>query len=654
MTEVLDIHDSNYREVKAYMADNRGEIDPTEMYQNELLLRDVDAEGAHAMRLRDRLVSMRAVPYFARLDFTPDTTRVRETHYIGRHTLHDADGTAVVDWRSPLGGIYYEAELGRTRYEAPSGEVGGLIERKRQIRIEDGRLQFAVDTADAVRDEILLEEIGRTTDTHMRSIIATIQREQNAIIRNETDRSLIVQGVAGSGKTSIALHRIAYLLYRRRGRLRADNVAILSPNHLFAEYVSDVLPELGEEPVAALDIGGIARDRLQRHRLKLTDPVDPVEPGDDQEWERAMARSTLAFHHWLDKAVEDAVQHCFHPQDLRLKGCRLDAEELRALYDRMASLPVRQRLRAMAEHLCARDRHERAFATTYPRPGEMAKALTAMLTVKDTFALYRELYRRPDAPTALRTPTARTLEWADAYPFLLVAARFDGLATDEHVEHLVIDEMQDYSPTQYAVLRHLFPCDMTILGDIGQGLGNTEGYTLDDLVGLVPGARVLELHRSYRSTAEIMDFASTLRGRPIATIDRHGDQPEVLAFDTSDAETEWIAQAVRRFRDTGRGRLAVVTRTHARARELRRNLAEKLDDASLATADTADVLGHHVAVLPVALAKGLEFDEVIVAQTSADEYHRATDRSLLYIACTRALHKLTLTHTGRPSPHLPG
>ncbi|WP_218956447.1 ATP-binding domain-containing protein [Streptomyces sp. UH6] len=653
MTEALRTHDGNYRDVKTYMAENRGEIDPTEMYQNELLLRDIDAEGGHAMRVRERLEAMRDTPYFARLDFTPDATRAREIHYIGRHTLHDEEGTAVVDWRSPLGGVYYEAGVGRAGYEAPAARIHGLVEGKRQIKIEEGRLRFAVDTADAVHDEVLLEEIGRTTDARMRSIIATIQSEQNAIIRNETDTTLVVQGVAGSGKTSVALHRIAYLLYRRRGRLQAGNVAILSPNGLFAAYVSEVLPELGEEPVAALELTGIAHARLKRHRLSFTAPVDPVEPGDDEVRERAVAKSSLSFQQWLERAVDEELARCFQPRGLRLKGCELDADELRALYGRMHPLPVRRRLRAMAEFLCARDRDERPFATTRPRPGEVAKELTSMLTVKSASALHRELYHRADAPATLRTPTAGTLEWADVYPFLFVSGRFDGIVADERVEHLVIDEMQDYSPTQYAVLRQIFRCDMTVLGDVGQVLGNTENYTLDDLAGVFHGARVRELRRSYRSTAEIMRYAARIQGRRITTIDRHGDEPTVLGFATRDAETGWIAQAVQRFRDAGRGRLAIITRTRVRAQDLRRHLSEKLDGIGLAAAGSDSALTHDVTVVPVALAKGLEFDEVIVALASAEEYHRPADRSLLYIACTRALHRLTLTHTGRPSPHLP-
>ncbi|MES0836822.1 HelD family protein [Nocardiopsis tropica] len=653
LTASLGSHDSDYREVKSYMAENRGEIDPTEMYQNELILRDIDARGAHAVRLRERLQSMRSSPYFARLDFTADSVGTPEPHYIGRQGLQDSGRTAVVDWRSPLGGMFYEAEPGRAEYEAPSGRIAGRIERKRQIKIEDGELRFVVDTADAIRDDILLEEIGRTSDAHMRSIIATIQREQNAIIRNESDSTLVIQGVAGSGKTSIALHRIAYLLFRQRGRLKAHNIAIVSPNGLFAEYVSEVLPELGEEAVVALDLAGIARRRLEGHRTSFTEPIDPVEPGDGAAHERARAKSTLSFHRWLEQAVAETVQNCFVPRDLRVRSFRVEAEELRTRFDHMASVPVRARLRGIAEHLCQRARLEDPTAASLPRVGEVNRELTSMLTVKSTRALYRDLYRRADAPTVFRAPSAGTLEWADVYPYLFAAAAFAGLDGDKEIRHLVIDEMQDHSPTQYAVLRKLFRCNMTVLGDVAQALGNTEDYAPEDLGGLFEDARVMELNRSYRSTSEIMGFASGIRGTHVTTIDRHGDEPRVLGFDTSAAEVGWLAEEVGRFRAAREGRLAIVTRSRSRAQDLHRLLSEKLEGLALATGGSRGVLGNDVTVLPVGLAKGLEFDEVIVARASLEEYGSETDRSLLYIACTRALHRLTLTHSGRPSPHLP-
>lgn len=649
----LVARDTDFRDVQSYMVDNRGDLDPMEMYQNDLFLRDIDAGGAHAMRVRERLVAMRAAPYFARLDFRPEGESVTATHYIGRHTFQDAEGTAVVDWRAPLGGMYYEGELGEAAYEAPAGTVLGALERKRQIKIVDGGVEYAVDTADAVRDQVLLDELARSTQEHMRSVIATIQREQNAIIRRDIDRTLIIQGVAGSGKTTVALHRIAFLLFRLCGTLRAENVGVVSPNGVFAEYVSDVLPELGEEPVVALDLPGIARAQLRRDGLDFRAPLDPTEPGAQAAGERARVKGSAAFSRWLESALRELVDDCFVARDLRLKGCGASAEELRELYDRLAPRPVLDRLGVIAGRLYELDREARPGATTYPRPAEIARELRRMLTATSARALYRELLARDDSPTAYRPPSAKVLEWADVYPYLMVADAFSGLERDDEIRHLVVDEMQDCSPVQYAVLRRIYPCTMTLLGDVDQALGSTERYGIDDLARLFDDAPVMRLDRSYRSTTEIMEFASRFRGQAIATVERHGDAPQTLGFDTTDVETAWLCDVARRFRDGGSGRLAIVARSRVDAEAVHRALSATLDDVALVTADARGALGRHVVVLPVALAKGLEFDEVIVPGVTAQGYGAAGDRALLYIACTRALHRLTLTYSGEPSPHLP-
>ncbi|GAB3493767.1 HelD family protein [Nocardiopsis coralliicola] len=668
LTAIVESHEADFRGVQAYMAENHGSIDPDELYQNELMLIDADMQGSNAVQARARLEAVRSTPYFGRLDFAADGGGEEDAarggatggqYYIGRQSVQDSEGVAVVDWRSPLGGLYYESEPGPASYTAPTGPISGRITLKRQLKVEGGRLRFAVDTADALRDEILLEEIGRTTDAHMRSIISSIQREQNAIIRNESDATLIIQGVAGSGKTSIALHRIAYLLFRRRATLSAENTAIISPNGLFAEYVSDVLPELGEEPVEALDLEGIARTRLAPLRMGFTPPADPVEPDGAPPAARARARalSTAQFRTWLEHAAAEAVRDCFEPQDLRIKWFRVEAAELRERYAAMPSIPVTKRLREIAEYLCGRARLEDPSAAFHPKPGQVAKELNRMLTVKSAKALYASLFRRDDAPEAVRgrwrPPAAATLEWPDVYPFLLVADYYTGLERYGHIRHLVIDEMQDHTPVQYAVLQRLFRCDMTILGDVGQALGATEGYTAERLGGLFPGARVMELNRSYRSTAEIMRFAGQVRGAAVEAVDRHGPEPEVRPYPDAAAEVRGIAAEIGRFRAHRSGRLAVVAKSRARAAALHAQLAQLCDGVALAEADARGVLSNDAVVVPVSLAKGLEFDEVIAAEAAADVYSPG-DRGLLYIACTRALHRLTATHAGPPSPLLPG
>lgn len=655
----LQRQDDEYVQIKAYMADRRGELEPTEMYQNELLLRDLDVQGAHTMRRHQRLVSMRPSPYFARLDFRPEQAGNKpERHYLGQRAFRDADGVAVLDWRSPLGGLYYEADLGPASYQAPKGEICGAVTRKRQIRVEEGALQFVFDTDQTVRDEILQEELGRTTDAHMRAIVATIQRDQNAIIRNETDRTVVVQGIAGSGKSSIALHRIAYLLFRGRDSLAAENIAIVSPTPLFAAYVSQVLPELGEDAVVALDLVGIARAQLPG-ALRCEAPADPIDPPDPGAHDRARAKATIRAHEWLVTATEDELAACFRAEDIRLGSWWIGREHLAGRFADLAKFPARERLKIMGREL-AEGQGSPSGTTRPPRQSQIARKLGSMLTVKSARALYRLLYKRDDAPAALCSAPGGGLEWGDVYPYLFVQGRFDGWVGDEQIRHLVIDEMQDYSPTQYAVLQQLYRCNSTVLGDVGQSLGSVQRYRLDELRQLFPGATVMELTRSYRSTTEIIDFAGKILGEKITAVERHGDRPKVHVCASAAKETELLLSMMRQFRQAnlGRGgrRLALLARSRRACQLLVQRLLPLFPDLAVASADQDlrdDVLGADVTVLALADAKGLEFDEVIVTGAADAEYCRDEDRALLYIACTRALHRLTLTCVGQPSRHLP-
>lgn len=647
--QTLVRREDDYQQVKRYMVDNRAEIDPAEMFQNELLLRDADARGEHAVRHRDRLLTLRPSPYFGRLDFQPDDAGTGpRTAYIGRHSFRDEDGLAVLDWRSPFAGMFYDADLGPAGYDAPTGPVAGRIHRKRQLTVTAGVLQHAADTDQTVRDEVLQRELGRSTDPSMRSIIATIQREQNQVIRDESDRTLVIQGVAGSGKTSIALHRIAYLLYRRRDRLRAEHVAILSPHSVFSDYISRVLPELGEEPVSTLALTDIAEAQLGR--VAFAPAPDPL-AGDSPAAERARLTADAEYHRRLEAHTARAVESCFAPTDLDIAGRDVTADWLAERFAALAPRPVKARLAQIAGDIVDRAGPPRTFGPPVPRRAAVAKTLTGMLTVTSPMALYRAVCRDLGIPVRLAGPN--TLPWADVFGYLYVKHRFDGLLTRTDTRHLVIDEMQDYTPTQYAVIRAVFPCTMTVLGDVDQALDPHHRWTTDTLAAQFDPAHLVELRRSYRSTAPIMQFAGAVRGGdPIDTVDRPGPAPVVHACADHPAQVRRVADQIERFHAGGTGTLAVIARTaeHARA------WADALAPTGQVTlvGDAGAGLSAGICVLPVRTAKGLEFDEVIIVDTDAETYGSPVDRGLLYTASTRALHRLTLTHTGAPSPHLPG
>ncbi len=254
--------DKEYTDMKRYMTEHRGEIDPHEMFQNEMGLKRLDKTGAFAVDARERIAKLKDSPYFARIDFRPDAADGADVFYIGRFSFSRGGELLVSDWRAPVASMFYDYETGPAGYVAPMGRIDGELIRKRQFKIKNGVMEYALESSVNIQDDILQQELSHTSDEKMKSIIATIQKEQNVIIRNEKAGTLIIQGVAGSGKTSIALHRIAFLLYRYKDRLMAKNVTILSPNKVFGDYISNVLPELGEEPIYEISLADIAEAQL--------------------------------------------------------------------------------------------------------------------------------------------------------------------------------------------------------------------------------------------------------------------------------------------------------------------------------------------------------------------------------------------------------
>lgn len=396
--------------------------------------------------------------------------------------------------------MFYDCEIGPAGYIAPVGKVEGELTRKRQFKIKNGIMEYALESSVVIRDDLLQQELSHTSDEKMKSIIATIQKEQNIIIRNENTGTLIIQGVAGSGKTSIALHRIAYLLYRFKDKLSAKNVTIISPNRVFGDYISNVLPELGEEPIYEVSLADIARVQLEGVVDFETDK-DPLAI-DDAGWvERVRFKSTLGFVKLLDEFIEEMSNHVFEPVDYSYGSFIVKAETLSALFQRYSRYPVRRRL----------------------------KALNRMLKVKNTLALYKEFYKRNDLSKMLVMPAKKRLEWSDVYPFLYLHAFFVGLKESGIIKHLVIDEMQDYTPIQYAVINLLFKCQKTILGDFGQLINPNHLHNLEDLRQLYDGAEFVELSKSYRSTYEIISFAKQIKsmGR-LEAFERHGEPPAII------------------------------------------------------------------------------------------------------------------------------
>ena len=415
---------------------------------------------------------------------------------------------------------------------ATIGRIEGKLTRKRQFKIKDGKLEYALESSVNIQDDILQRELSHTSDEKMKSIIATIQKEQNQIIRNEISDTLIIQGVAGSGKTSIALHRIAFLLYRFKDRLTANNVTILSPNKVFGDYISNVLPELGEEPIYELSFADIAEVQLESYIGQLPGIV-------------------------------------FEPADYTYGRFTAKAETISARFDAYRKYPVKQRLQMIADDIYDRFDTDNVMEDDIPKSRTILKALNKMLKVKNTLSLYKAFYKQVKKPEMFVMVAKNTLEWADVFPFLYLHAAFEGLRKSGIIRHLIVDEMQDYTPVQYAVINLLFKCQKTILGDFGQFINPNHLHTLDDIRQLYNGAEYVELTKSYRSTYEIISFAKQIGGTgTIEAIERHGEPPALINCQDKRDELTCIKRGLEAFCQTAYSSLGIITKNNHDAKLL--------------------------------------------------------------------------------------
>lgn len=644
--------DQEYRETQSYMVKHRNEGDAKEIFQSEMALRQIDSLGVSAVVYRDRMRKTKDSPYFARIDFRPDGGDSPRVYYIGLYAFHFEQQLLVVDWRAPVASMFYDYELGRARYDAPEDHVEGELILKRQFKIKNGRMEYAFDSSQNIQDDILQLELAHTSDEKMKSIISTIQKEQNQIIRNETAHTMIIQGVAGSGKTSIALHRVAFLLYRRRDTIKAQNVTIISPNRVFGDYISNVLPELGEEPIFDASLEDLALVQLEEG-VDFSSDRNPLENADKAWEERVRFKSTVEFVQLMDAYIAKLPEIALAVQDYVYESFTVPAEWIRARVDIYKRFPLIKRLEIVADDLYNRLERDNIWEEKLPHRTRIFISLKKMLRLKNTLAAYKDFYQRIGR-SKLYVPVKKgVLEWNDVYPYLYLQAAFTGLQESRLIKHLVIDEMQDYCPIQYAVLNRLFKCPKTILGDFGQSINPNCPYTLEELHRLYDGSELVRMEKSYRSTCEIIHFASRIIGQVnIEAVERHGDPPAVLDFRDGEEELNYLIAAVELFHQGAYNAMGIITRTNREAKELFERLKERQAEVTLVTPESKSF--HNGAlVLSVQMSKGLEFDEVLIPGANAEAYREGFDRNLLYVACTRAMHKLTLACPGSRSPLLP-
>lgn len=652
-------HVDTLAEYKDYIWSNK-DIDPHEIRSMRESILNHFALGESVINKRKRLTKILAIPYFGRIDFLEkkENSKVVPT-YIGIHTFYDPESRATLihDWRAPVSSMFYDHELGEAGYRSPSGEIKGEISLKRQYRIRGGKMEFMIESALTVHDDILQKELSSNADDKMKNIVATIQREQNRIIRNEDIRTLIIQGVAGSGKTSIALHRIAYLLYTFRDSISSKDILIVSPNKVFSDYISNVLPELGEETVPETSMEQILSGVLE-HKYKYQTYFGLVnellEKPSSGLIDRIAYKASFGFISELDKFILHIENTYFKAADVKLtKYITIPAPFIEEQYLRFNRYPIRRRFDAMADYMLDMLKIQYAFTVTTADRNLLKKEIRRMFAGNNDIQVYKDFFKWTNNPGMFKMRKGHALEYSDLAPLAYLHLALEGNGNQPcRVKHLLIDEMQDYSPIQYKVIQKLFPCRKTVLGDAGQSVNPYGSSTAETIQKSLTASEIMKLCKSYRSTFEITDFAQKIHpNAELEPVARHGEKPQILQFGSAVEELSGIMGLISTYRKSGYKSLGIICKTEQQAREMADMLKSYANDINFLSSQSSTFV-QGIVITSAHMAKGLEFDEVIIPQTDERNYRSEIDKSMLYVAVTRAMHRLTLTfHEARPATH---
>ena len=476
----LDEGQKEIESMHEYYWENYTEMDQYgyEDYDNQqALLSQVNA-NQDKLVLKHRFERMADAPFFGRVDFIFDGEDEAEPFYIGIGNFAEKAGMTplIYDWRAPVSGLFYDYDKGPASYEAPAGTIRGEISSKWQYKIRGGKMIYAFESDTKIDDEILKQELGNNGDVKLKNIVRTIQKEQNAIIRNTKDKILVIQGAAGSGKTSIALHRIAYLLYHDRKNLKSSNVLVLSPNSVFGDYISHILPELGEENIREMSFDLFAYRELKDTAVDCEDRYDHLERimkfPDDQEKERFRMKQSESFVGLIEGFLATLEDRLVDFRPISFRGSQLTEEELiRMFYFKFQETPLLARMDAVMDYFV--DAYETLKGRDISDEDRemLREKFDSMYVTKDIYTIYNWLLEDygydmlPDVPYE-----RRKVQYEDVFPMLYLKYRLLVHGAQKNIKHLVIDEMQDYSFLQYVLLKQIFQCRMTILGDYAQTL----------------------------------------------------------------------------------------------------------------------------------------------------------------------------------------
>lgn len=681
----------------------------TEMNQ---YLAEVNSQTVSYTSTQKRLAQyerMVGSPYFGRLDFAEDDFAGNEKIYVGLFNVMDpvSHEILVYDWRAPICGIFYRSGLGKAKYIAPFGTVTGKVLLKRQYKIQNSELKYFFDSSITINDEILQEVLGRNTSPKMRNIVETIQKEQDLIIRDTESGLLIVQGVAGSGKTSVALHRVAFLLYDSlNSKIDSNDIIIISPNSVFSKYISGVLPELGEENVRQATFDDIVKTCFNGRSIHETRDrqLETIIKFQDSLYGQIRIQSIVfkgsrSFIQILSRLLQYYEHHLIKYTDVYFDGITLETKQQlkNRIVNEKTGLPLAKRLKRTENILLdkirplqkrRRQKLESIVAQSEGHELEI-KSFSRLLSMKqsklflnhlraftevDYLHLYKILFNEtgllnrlahglelPENIDEIISTTRLNLEREqlsneDYPPLLYLKLKLEGNDIFPDIRQVVIDEAQDYYPLHYEVFKLLFgEAKYTVLGDTNQTIEKEPDNSMFDCIAEILAKEKtvhLRLNKGYRSSCEISSFTQRLliSQQDYEYFERHEKKPIIAAYTTQELLDNALLQDINEFINNGFESVAIICKTHEIAMNLHSRLKSRLEIRLVEPAN--DCLEKGVSVISCYMAKGLEFDAVLVYDVNKAHYSSEFDRKLLYIACTRALHRLKLYYTGEKCPFI--
>lgn len=659
---------------RKFLWDNRNELDEIEINENcgQVAINEkLHSNKISRIRTLEKQLSN---PYFARLDFREDGEDT-ESFYIGLSTVEDEDSfdIFVFDWRSPVANMFYDFEVGPAYYDAPVRRIEGHIEFTRQYNIRNGEIVFMHNSNESLCDEALTSMLSGNATDKMKNIVASIQKEQNDIIRSDDSKILFIQGAAGSGKTSIALHRSAYLLYKHRKNLSADNILIFSPNEVFAEYISDVLPELGESNIRQTTFELYSKRFLPSNYLyeSKNDHLDYIYSNhtDKNEFKlrtKAMEyKNTIDFMNTLNKFIVDIPKLITNITPITIEGVQIVSKKSveQTIFERFKDIPFLNRIEVIKQslfsqvenkYLSSKDNSHFDYVEDKKTFYDYCKAqvnlqVDAMINTLDSVEIYKLLWSNVEKYTNIDLKSTKELtlnylnnnevKFEDITPIIYIRSSLEGFRSYGNMKHVLVDECQDYSPLFYEIIKKSFPnASLTIMGDLNQRIDKHSNVkSRNNITDVFNDVKTVVLTKSYRSTANITNFTKDILDthEPIEAVERIGENPTI--YMVNENLTLKISEKINEMKNKGYKSIAVICKNKENSENLYSCLKEINNDINLITSDKCEFkIG--VNVISSYIAKGLEFDAVIIAD--GESYLSIEDKHLFYTACTRALHEL--------------